>query len=302
MTNVINGRLFGLIILYSILNGVGSLFYNMGLQKLDKENTNLLKLNKSLFKSLWNMLTNKQWFFGAFLATLGFIVYQFALKDFDVSVVKALVNLNIIFVIIFGTKIMKDKMSKYEWLGIIFLILGAVTISLYSQERKTSMELDRFWVFTTILFILLLIVEIVIQRALKKDGVQAKKTFEIFASISCGTLYGMGAIYNKSLYAQNISPALFYFSLSLFALTYTLAFFHGQAAYLHGRMSIISSVVNIFIILLPFLGGFLIFGDPLILSGVDGIAQYVKIIGLILIILGIFFTSYSDKGKIKKLQ
>lgn len=266
---------------YALFNGIGSLCYKKGLNKIDSESIDLLSFSRNNVKGFFQLLRTPIWFLGLILLITDFFIYQLALSIFEISVVKPLVNLNLIFVLFFGVVVMKEKVKIREWIGILFIILGAVSISMFAEETTTVLNYTSFWIFLSFIMILAL----VNIAFLKMRG---NENTEFFVSISGGIMYGLGSVLNKGLYAINLVDGFFFVLLVIFGLSYGMAFFYSQAAYLKGRMSIVSTIVNIFSIIIPFIGGIFIFGDPLILSTQNPFLNYLKIIGLVSIVIGVF--------------
>jgi len=100
----------------------------------------------------------------------------------------------------------------------------------------------------------------------------------------------MGSLFNKGLYATNLISYQWYLFLGGFGVTYLFAFMYGQTGYLKGRMSIVSTLVNIISVVIPFIGGIVIFGDALLITSPDipfDFFRYFKILGFLWIILGV---------------
>ncbi|MHA1561233.1 MAG: hypothetical protein ACTSPA_03835 [Promethearchaeota archaeon] len=233
----VNWQLILIMVGYAIFNGIGSLFFKISLNKIDSSKISFTKLSKENFKAFLGLIKNPIWILGFIFLLIDFIIYQFALKIYEVSVIKPLVNLNLFFVILFGLTIMKEKINLKEWIGTALIIIG---------------------------------------------------DYEYFVSILSGIFYGMGSIFNKGLYSSNLQRGYFTILVILFVISYFLAFIYGQAAYLKGRMSIVSVLVNILSILTPFIGGIIIFEESF---------QLLKITGLVLIIVGILL-NYKKENSI----
>ena len=281
---------------YAVLNGFGSLLFKVHYERTDDDQTSLFKLDRGLPRTLWTLIKDWKWTLGEVLLILDFLVYQLALSRYEVSVVKPLVNLNLIFVITFGVVFMKEKITKREILAITFIIIGAVLITYYSVETKTVLNLNMLFIFGGIVFFSVLVSAIIMQR---KSG---RKNHEYFVSIFSGALYGLGAIFNKAMYQGSLEPKLLYFLMfaALFGIAYFIAFVYGQFAYSEGRMSLVSTIVNITSILIPFIGGILIFGEKLLIPFDRKILfpqSFTKMMGLFIIIGGILIAYKPEKAK-----
>ncbi|MHA1610739.1 MAG: EamA family transporter [Promethearchaeota archaeon] len=274
----VNWNLLLIMLGYAMFNGIGSLFYKLGLKKVEDTELSFLSFSKKSLKLFYRLLKNPIWLLGLVCLVIDFIIYQNALKIYDISLVKPLVNLNLIFVVLFGITIIKERILIREWIGLAFILSGGFMITSNSVESETVLNIPRFWIFfgaSTVIVILILVL-------FRKYPPRA-----FYLGGFCGLLYGLGSLFNKALYASGMNgwyQALF---LGLFGVTYFLAFLSGQQAYLVGRMSIVSTLVNIVSIVIPFLGGVFLFDEPLLIPGVTGVEQFLKLIGLGCIIIGI---------------
>ncbi|MHA1474769.1 MAG: EamA family transporter [Promethearchaeota archaeon] len=277
----VNWQLILIMVGYAIFNGIGSLFFKISLNKIDSSKISFTKLSKENFKAFLGLIKNPIWILGFIFLLIDFIIYQFALKIYEVSVIKPLVNLNLFFVILFGLTIMKEKINLKEWIGTALIIIGAIIITINSESSDTNLNIINFWIFLSIMTILIVFNMIILTKF--KNG-----NYEYFVSILSGIFYGMGSIFNKGLYSSNLQRGYFTILVILFVISYFLAFIYGQAAYLKGRMSIVSVLVNILSILTPFIGGIIIFEESF---------QLLKITGLVLIIVGILL-NYKKENSI----
>ena len=188
---------------YAIFNGIGSLCYKIGLNKINSESIDFLRFNKNNVKGFFQLLRTPIWVLGLIFLITDFFIYQLALSIFEISVVKPLVNLNLIFVFIFGIFVMKEKVKIREWIGILLIIFGAVSISLFAEETTTILNYTGFWIFLAVIMILA-----VANIAILK--IRGNKNTEFFVSISGGIMYGLGSVLNKGLYAINLVDGFFY--------------------------------------------------------------------------------------------
>lgn len=276
----INWQLIGIMLGYAFFNGIGSFFYKKGLAKITDPDIKFTTFNKKNLKFFFQLLLNPIWVLGLICLGIDFVIYQFALRNYEVSVVKPLVNLNLIFVLFFGIIILHEKIKLKEWLGLVLVVVGAIFISLNAKEVSSSLNIMKFWIFTGIFLLVLVILIIGIHLS-------SKFYFEFFGSIICGILYGMGSVYNKILFSINSSNFYKIIGLILFLSTYLGAFLYGQTAYLKGRMSIVSSLVNVMSIITPFIGGILLFNENFLLPNNNGFWRFSKLIGTITILIGI---------------
>jgi uncharacterized membrane protein len=90
--------------------------------------------NWSYFKQEYKQVEYKYLLYLAGIAfMLSFIpnvLYFYLLKEHDTSVVSALVNSAPVFTVLVSFLLLGDKVHKYELIGIFFIILGIIAISL----------------------------------------------------------------------------------------------------------------------------------------------------------------------------
>ncbi len=80
-----------------------------------------------------NNLSNNDWLFiilTGILGALSWLFYFFALKNGPVNGVVAIDRLSIVFVFIFSLLFLKDKFTIKGLLGVIFMVIGAILISI----------------------------------------------------------------------------------------------------------------------------------------------------------------------------
>ena len=93
-----------LVIFATVIGAYGSLFFKLS---SDKISFNLRKL-----------LKNYQLFIGFFLYGISSIIFLFALKGADLSVVYPFVSFSYVWVTILSVKHLKEKMNPWKYLGI----------------------------------------------------------------------------------------------------------------------------------------------------------------------------------------
>lgn len=284
----INWLLLSIMTGYGLFNGIGSLCYKLGLQKLDSPGISLVSLSKESFKVLIRLITTPIWILGLLCLIIDFVIYQLALSLYDISVVKPLVNLNLLFVLLFGIFFLKEKILAREWFGILFIIVGAVLLTINSSENDTQLQFSYIWLFLTILGGVIILYWVLTRISTRK---------EFHYSIICGFFYGIGSIANKGLYSSNIGAIGKGLFLALFIISYIFAFLFGQDAYLTGRIGIVSTLVNIISILIPIIGGTVLFDESLIINSSNLIVSLSKYFGIGIIIIGIGLNYHRTSSK-----
>ncbi len=86
------------------------------------------KLNRNIFEQIKNI----NLIGGILLYILSSIIFIPALRGGELSVLYPLVSINYVFVSFLSMKFLNEKMNKFKWLGIVFVILGVSLIGLGS--------------------------------------------------------------------------------------------------------------------------------------------------------------------------
>jgi len=91
----------------------------------------LFKLaSQQIKKNIFSLLVNYKFYLGAFLNLVSAILFVYALRFGDLSLLYPLAGLTYIWTAFFSVTFLKEKMNKYRWLGISLIILGVIFIGL----------------------------------------------------------------------------------------------------------------------------------------------------------------------------
>ncbi len=117
-----------LAIISSILYGIGLVIQKKGVEKISG-----LKLLKNFsiknLKKLIRKLLNKKLLSGVIIGGIGTLFYWKAISIGELSILQPLTNINVIVVWIFGWVYLKERIRSKEWIGLILIFVGAVTLS-----------------------------------------------------------------------------------------------------------------------------------------------------------------------------
>ena len=109
------------------------------------------------------------------------------------SVVKPLVNTNLLFTFILAYLVFKEKLANIEWFGVGILIAGLLFIAfspnIESTDSMNSPLLLGILPLTVILMVIMVFIMFVSKRG------HAEFVFPIFA----GSFFGLGTLFTKSL-------------------------------------------------------------------------------------------------------
>ncbi len=92
----------------------------------------LKKASGEFNRNLFQQLKNFNLILGLVLYVLSAIVFVIALRGGDLSLLYPLVSVSYVWVSLLSIKFLREKMNKYKWTGIAFIILGVSLIGLGS--------------------------------------------------------------------------------------------------------------------------------------------------------------------------
>lgn len=277
-------------LLYGGVSGASAIILKIGIFHAGGISIN--NFIRDIIPAAWRLITTPVWLMGGIVAITGFIIYTVALNVYDVSVVKPLVNTNLLFTFLFAYIIFKERLTRIEWGGIGILIIGILLFSLSpgveSTEDMNIPLLLGLFPLTLVFMVIMVFIMFIL-----KIG-QAEFVFPLFA----GTFYGLGTFFTKSLLiglrqlnsGDNLVVGVFFYSVFMLLLTYGFAIIAQQLAFEQGRLSIVSPITNALSVLVSFFGAFFIFYEDLInpIGGELMLQSFYKIFGLICILIALF--------------
>ncbi len=289
-----------LTLLSGILSGIGHSIQRYGLDKLPELSPRAFYQRH--IRLLISLFTTPIWLLGAVLAVSGALMRWQAFSLGDISYLKPLTNINILIVIVVGILFLGELIRRFEWFGIAALLIGVFTLSVLAQERYIE-SYNVFWyIISTIVCLTLVVIFALI-------GSQPNRTTrekELVFALSSGLLYGIATIYLKAMTIEVIQILGFFSVLNplsllilitrpsfwLYLISSVVAYFLLQCAYSHRRVSVAFPVNNSLSTLVPIIIAVLVFDDSLLIL-INGLIifpfSYLPIIGIIAIMIGIFF-------------
>ncbi|MFX0149179.1 MAG: EamA family transporter [Candidatus Hodarchaeota archaeon] len=279
-----------IMIFYGLLSGGSAIILKIGIVRAG--GIKIDNFLRDIGLAAWKLIKTPIWIIGAIAAITGFIIYTLALNIYDVSVVKPLVNTNLLFTFVFAYIIFKEHLSRIEWFGVSVLVTGLL-LSAFSGEIESSnlMNTPLLLVFFPLTIIMMFIMVFIM--FISKKG-HAEFIFPIFA----GFFYGMGTFFTKSALISlnmlgngNFLPiGMLLYSVFMFLLTYGFAIIAQQLAFERGRLSIVSPITNSLSVIVSFIGAYFVFYEDLILP-IEGelvVQSFFKVFGLICILIALF--------------
>jgi len=280
------------IILYILASGIGAAIQKYGLMSLRQlQPADFIKNPAKTFRILFR---SKYWVIGNILtfAGIGLLLEIYSLVE--LSLATPLLNLNIIIVILIGVIVFEENLGVKEGIGAALLLSGILPIAMAATEKSYSYNPVMFFVFLVALTVVGALLTFLPKI---KTTLAVQKSTEIGYSLAAGTFFGLTAILinmtvisglGGSFELTNISHWFKLINVYLFVfIVYNyLAYLAFQAALSNGRASIVFTLMNGIGLIIPIIGGALIFNESLF------VYPYYRIIGILLISLGVIIINY----------
>jgi drug/metabolite transporter (DMT)-like permease len=146
-----------IMVIYGIVSGSSAIILKIGISRAGGININ--NFLQDFGPAFHRLVTTPVWIVGGIAAISGFIIYTVALNVYDVSVVKPLVNTNLLFTFLLAYLVFKEHLSRIEWFGIIILVTGlilaAFSPSVQSTEKMNIPLLLAFLPLTIVMMVLM---------------------------------------------------------------------------------------------------------------------------------------------------
>ncbi len=300
--------------LYGLVSGGSAILLKKGI--FQAGGIKIQNFFKDIFPETWRLIKTPIWMWGGVTAISGFLIYTIALNNYDISIVKPLVNTNLLFTFIFAFFIFQERLKAIEWIGVVILIVGllliafspnVIAINPSSISIHDQVDVPLLFTIFPLTIILVIIMAFLMFVARVGEGYE-EYVFPLFS----GTFYGFGTFFTKSflIAINHINTAdffpliIFIYSLVMFLLTYGFAIIAQQLAFEKGRLSIVSPIANSLSVTVAFLGAYFLFFEDLIvpIEGEIVITSYFKVLGLVCIILALFLLrreitpTFGEKG------
>jgi len=147
-----------IMIIWAFLNGTGSYLVKIGLNKVTGLEITLWGVFRNIFKTFYQLIKTPILILGFIMAGIGFLVYQYALSHYDLSLIRPLQVLSILFILFWGLRYLKECINAREVAGIVVVTVGSIIISLYiSANKPKELNLNNLIVFTIFSVILSII-------------------------------------------------------------------------------------------------------------------------------------------------
>jgi len=280
-----DGTLLLLMTTYGILNGLGGVLAKKGFivgnySYFSKSFSDAREILKEFILLIKNVVRNKFILTSLALFLGALIFYEISLKYFPISDVKALVNINVVFTIIFGVVLLQEKITAREILGILFALSGIILIGLISEPTTALPNYDNFY-WLIIVNSIIIVIGLSLFYKYKWNHERAVPFLTSLGFIIANTANKILLQSINNFDVQLIWVLIQNSELYIFVIAYFVAcliYVIGLSA--GARISVLSLLVSVFTTLLALIAGITIFGESF---------SFEKILGLGLIFIGMGF-------------
>jgi drug/metabolite transporter (DMT)-like permease len=226
------------------------------------------------------MGANWLWVGGIAISLLGGLFFVQAVSMGDLSVITPLVNMTMVFAVLLGVVLLRERMDPAEWAGMALMIAGAVVISLSGAEETAVPPSGRALYGFAAGIAGLTALAFAVQKAMPR-----RVPVEVALAVGAGLIFGLGNITVKVLtflaetrlgafdllawatwkVVLASLPALLLLACEI------VAFVMMQGAFAHGRVSLVSPITTIVSVLVPIAAGVTIFREAVPPSRLTGI-------------------------------
>ncbi|MHA1271599.1 MAG: DMT family transporter [Candidatus Helarchaeota archaeon] len=272
-------------IIASAMFTFGAIFQKKGADEL-KENGVEIKMND--IKTLITMAKNKIWLVGIILGSLGGLPYFASQALIGVTLAQPLQGTGLLMLVISAVYYLKEKLKLGELIGVSILIFGPIFLSLSNvQDIDIALEItDIGFISSILIFYVLCISGIIISYVLSKKDFKPS----IMLALNSGIFFGMGAISAQlgvfflemnagilSILGAILGFGMIIIGNAIGTLIVNMAFQKGKAV----RIIPIQGIGNL---LIPIIGGIVIFQQVVLFLNFFIIGVCCQLIGGILIV------------------
>jgi len=197
---------------------------------------------------------NKFWLSGFLLTIAGTLLYYAALAKYNISLVQPFMALNPALTAILGWKILGEKMTRRITIAVILIFCGLLISGTQAGVSHGALHsTEMLWIYCGAVLLLLFFFCFLF-----------KKT-EIRDSLCAGAGFGLSTVLYKSISLNGLFPPPIDLRLFVCALLYIAAFACMQFGLRRGRALFVIPFSAAIGLIVPTLGGILVFGEPAML-------------------------------------
>jgi len=216
--------------------------------------------------SVKSLAKNKFWLGGLFLSIVGVLLCYTAIDRYNLSLVQPFMALNPALTAILGWKILGEKMTRKIAFAIVLIFFGLLIDGTLAGEAAGDLRSEKtLWIYAGAVLGLLAVSCLIFRTA------------EIVDSICTGAGFGLFAVFYKSISLDGLFPPPVDLRIFAAAVLYIAAFLCSQVGLRRGRALFVIPLSGAVGLIVPVLGGILVFGEPFPLQ---------KIIVIVLVFAG----------------
>ena len=221
------------------------------------------------------MVTDWRWMLGFAATSVGWVLFVQATALGDISLVQPLMSAGDLLLVVLAVVILKERLVRIEWAGVLLTVLGAVALALEAEDSKTLS-------FGGARLVVLLACAVLAGCAMLLANRRSRRP-EVLLALVVGLCFGAGSVLTKALTVESSVPGQSVVSwailLNPLLLAVVLANVLGlvllQAAFQRGRASVIVPLQLAMANGITVLAGIAIFGEHITTLRAGGIVLIV---------------------------
>ena len=311
ITTKMSAVLTALAIIFAILSYS---LLNIGFALEKKAAAELPKIEEqSTWHNLKNFLTNKTWMFGFFLVNIQWVFFLFALEWGSLSLVIPMAGVGLIVLVIFSYFYLKEPITKPEIIAILGIISGVIILGVTSSESESTyslIEMNDFLKETTAIIFIVVFTVIMIGMVLFSINKQISVAGVLYG-LASGLASGLGVIFTKAVtggfdssnfwitFVDALKNWIWWIYLALLLLFNIASTIFLQYGYQKSKAVIVSPLFSMASLVVPVIGGLVIFSEWSSFSIGIIIA---KSVALVIITSGILLLSIASTKETEKSE
>lgn len=292
------------LLLGTVLTIIASFIFGLGIVLQKKAVSEMTTIKLSDMNSIKIMFKSKTWLIGIILSIVGGLPYILAQGLIGVALGQPLMlGLQLAFVVIFGTKMLNEKLEKIERIGFLILLSSPIFLVLGFVTPPDVVLTSSTFILNFLIFFFFSLSIVIILLFLSKKFANRKIFSGLLFAIISGLLFAIGAVITQ----VGVEIVKKDFRLLLLGLLFLLFMLIGnifatgiqQLAFQKGKVGIAISLQSTANLLLAIFGGILAFNQKILFP-------LFFVIGIVMILSGntllVRFQTRLEQTEKKKLN
>jgi drug/metabolite transporter (DMT)-like permease len=277
-----------------VLAVVATACFQVGLvlQKVAADRLPRLALTMRQGQVFGAFLRSPIWLAGIAANTFGWFLLLKAIANAPVSIIQPVLGLGLALLALFSVVFLKERLSQLEATGVAMMIAGLVLLGLSAAHQDDAGAVA---VAPLLAVSLGFALGIGVALPLSRSG---RAPLPVALGFCAGILFGLGALYTKSLFLAldaGVPLLAWLLFLPLMMISNLGGFWIMQAGFQQGRALVVASVSAVMTKVVAIVGGMVTLGEMLPEGG--GLAA-ARLGGMILIVLGTIALSRFDATRV----